>query len=130
MGQADAFEALKRGEIAATILIAGKPAASMAKLRTAEGFKLLPVPYAKPIRYGITSDGSRINAYGVPAITYGPGFGTHLVDPTETKAPAEWDTPTGVRRGVGIENMVNCTKVYAMAALDVCNKKRAEVAKS
>ena len=49
MGQADAFEALKRGEIVATILIAGKPAASMAKLRTAEGFKLLPVPYAKPL---------------------------------------------------------------------------------
>ena len=72
-----------------------------------------PVPYAKPIRYGITSDGSRIAAYGVPAITYGPGFGTHLVDPTETKAGAEWDSPTGIRRGVGIENMVNCTKVYA-----------------
>ena len=81
------------------------------------------VPYAKPIRYGITSDGSRIAAYGVPAITYGPGFGTHLVDPTETKAGEEWDSPTGVRRGVGITNMVNCTKVYAMAALDICNKK-------
>jgi acetylornithine deacetylase len=88
-----------------------------------------PVPYAKPIRYGITSDGSRIAAYGVPAITYGPGFGTHLVDPTETKAPAEWDTPSGVRRGVGIENMVNCTKVYALAALDICNKRKGEVAK-
>jgi acetylornithine deacetylase/succinyl-diaminopimelate desuccinylase-like protein len=88
-----------------------------------------PVPYAKPIRYGITSDGSRIAAYGVPAITYGPGFGTHLVDPTETKAPAEWDTPSGVRRGVGIENMVNCTKVYALAALDICNKRKEEVAK-
>lgn len=89
-----------------------------------------PVPYAKPIRYGITSDGSRIAAYGVPAITYGPGFGTHLVDPTETKAGAEWDSPTGVRRGVGIENMVNCTKVYAMAALDICNRKKDEVAKA
>jgi acetylornithine deacetylase/succinyl-diaminopimelate desuccinylase-like protein len=88
-----------------------------------------PVPYSKPIRYGITSDGSRIAAYGVPAITYGPGFGTHLVDPTETKAPAEWDAPSGVRRGVGIENMVNCTKVYAMAALDICNRKKEEVAK-
>jgi len=88
-----------------------------------------PVPYAQPIRYGITSDGSRIAAYGVPAITYGPGFGTHLVDPTETKAPAEWDTPSGVRRGVGIENMVNCTKVYAMAALEICNTKKEEVAK-
>jgi acetylornithine deacetylase/succinyl-diaminopimelate desuccinylase-like protein len=89
-----------------------------------------PVPYAKPIRYGITSDGSRIAAYGVPAITYGPGFGTHLVDPTETKAGPEWDSPTGVRRGVGIENMVNCTKVYAMAALDVVNRKKDDVAKA
>src|SRR5919198_2147408 len=89
-----------------------------------------PVPYSKPIRYGITSDGSRIAAYGVPSITYGPGFGTHLVDPTETRAPAEWDTPTGVRRGVGIANMINCTKVYALAALDICNKKREELAKS
>jgi hypothetical protein len=88
-----------------------------------------PVPYSKPVRYGITSDGSRIAAYGVPAITYGPGFGTHLVDPTETKAPAEWDTPSGIRRGVGIENMVNCTKVYAVAALDICNRKQEEIAK-
>jgi hypothetical protein len=86
-----------------------------------------PVPFAKPIRYGITSDGSRIAAYGVPAITYGPGFGTHLVDPTETKAGEEWDSPTGVRRGVGITNMVNCTKVYALAALDVCNSQKSKV---
>jgi hypothetical protein len=89
-----------------------------------------PVPYAKPIRYGITSDGSRVAQYGVPVITYGPGFGTHLIDPTETKAGEEWDSPTGVRRGVGIINMVNCTKVYALAALDVCNRKKEEVAKS
>ena len=89
-----------------------------------------PVPYAKPIRYGITSDGARIAAYGVPAITYGPGFGTHLVDPTETKAGPEWDSPTGVRRGVGIENMVNCTKVYAMAALDIVNRKKDDVARA
>ncbi|HEX9662379.1 MAG TPA: M20/M25/M40 family metallo-hydrolase [Candidatus Binatia bacterium] len=88
-----------------------------------------PVPYPRPIRYGITSDGSRIAAYGVPAITYGPGFGTHLIDPTETKAGEEWDSPSGVRRGVGIQNMVNCTKVYALAALDICNRKRDEVAK-
>ena len=89
-----------------------------------------PVPYAKPIRYGITSDGSRINAYGVPVITYGPGFGTHLVDPTEKKAGEEWDSPSGVRRGVGISNMVNCTKVYALAALDVCNRPKDEVARA
>jgi TRAP transporter TAXI family solute receptor len=49
MGQGDAFEALKRGEIAATILIAGKPTASTAKLKAAEGFRILPVAYAKPL---------------------------------------------------------------------------------
>src|SRR5215212_5055620 len=50
MGQADAFEALKRGEIAATILIAGKPAGSMGKLKAADGFRILPMAYAKPLQ--------------------------------------------------------------------------------
>jgi TRAP-type uncharacterized transport system substrate-binding protein len=50
MGQADAAEALKRGEIAATILIAGKPTGSTAKLKTADGFRLLPVPFSKPLQ--------------------------------------------------------------------------------
>ncbi|HTM06802.1 MAG TPA: M20/M25/M40 family metallo-hydrolase [Verrucomicrobiae bacterium] len=85
-----------------------------------------PVQYPMPKRYGITSDGSRINAYGVPAITYGPGFGTHLVDPTEPKI-ADWDNPSGIRRGVGITNMINCAKVYAMAAYEVCTKTRQEL---
>jgi len=88
------------------------------------------VEYSSPKRYGITSDGSRIARYGVPAITYGPGFGTHLVDPTETRAPAEWDTPSGTRRGVGIDNMINCAKVYALAALDICNQRREKLKRS
>lgn len=50
MGQADAFEKLKTGEIAATVLIAGQPAASMLKLRAADGFRFLPVPFAKPLQ--------------------------------------------------------------------------------
>jgi TRAP transporter TAXI family solute receptor len=50
MGQADAFEKLKSGEIAATILIAGKPAASMGRLAATEGFRILPVPYRKPLQ--------------------------------------------------------------------------------
>ncbi|NWG23732.1 MAG: TAXI family TRAP transporter solute-binding subunit [Pseudorhodoplanes sp.] len=49
MGQSDAFEALRRGEIAATVLIAGKPAGAMAKLRRADGFRILPVNYPKPL---------------------------------------------------------------------------------
>jgi uncharacterized protein len=50
VGQADAFEKLKSGEIAATVLIAGKPAASMARLAAAEGFRMLPVPFRKPLQ--------------------------------------------------------------------------------
>jgi hypothetical protein len=50
MGQADAFVKLKSGEISATILIAGKPAASMASLQAAQGFRILPVPYRKPLQ--------------------------------------------------------------------------------
>ena len=50
MGQADAFEKLKTGEIAATVLIAGKPAASMLKPRAADGFRFLPVPFAKQLQ--------------------------------------------------------------------------------
>jgi TRAP transporter TAXI family solute receptor len=52
MGQADAFEKLKSGEIAATILIAGKPAGSMGKLKAADGFRILPIAYAKPLQNG------------------------------------------------------------------------------
>jgi TRAP transporter TAXI family solute receptor len=50
MGQADAFEALKRGEIAATILIAGKPAGAMAKLKASDGFRILPIAFDKPLQ--------------------------------------------------------------------------------
>jgi TRAP transporter TAXI family solute receptor len=50
MGQADAFEKLKSGEIAATVLIAGKPAAAMAKARSADGFRFLRIPYAKQLQ--------------------------------------------------------------------------------
>jgi TRAP-type uncharacterized transport system substrate-binding protein len=50
MGQGDAFEKLKSGEIAATVLIAGKPAGAMAKLKTAEGFRFLSIPFSKPLQ--------------------------------------------------------------------------------
>jgi len=50
MGQADAFEKMKSGELAATILIAGKAAGSMAKLKAADGFRFLPVPFAKQLQ--------------------------------------------------------------------------------
>lgn len=46
MGQGDAFEAIKKGEIAATILIAGKPTGAFAKLKADPSqYKLIPVAY-------------------------------------------------------------------------------------
>jgi TRAP transporter TAXI family solute receptor len=50
MGQADAFEKLKSGQIAATVLIAGKPAGAMARLRAADGFRFLRIPFAKQLQ--------------------------------------------------------------------------------
>jgi TRAP transporter TAXI family solute receptor len=48
--QNDAYEALKRGEIAATVLIAGKPTGSNAKLKASDGWRLLQVPFTKPLQ--------------------------------------------------------------------------------
>src|SRR4051812_34903789 len=50
MGQNDALEKLKSGEIAATILIAGKPAGAMTKAKAADGFRILPIAYPKALQ--------------------------------------------------------------------------------
>jgi hypothetical protein len=50
MGQGDALEKLKTGELAATILIAGKPTGAMGKLRSGDGFQFLTVPFSKPLQ--------------------------------------------------------------------------------
>ena len=50
MGQGDAVEKLKTGELAATILIAGKPTGLMGKLRASQGLRFLSVQFAKPLQ--------------------------------------------------------------------------------
>jgi TRAP transporter TAXI family solute receptor len=47
--QADALKQLEAGEIAATVLIAGKPAGLVTNMTAAAGFRLLPVPFAKEL---------------------------------------------------------------------------------
>jgi uncharacterized protein len=47
VGQADGYQMVKSGEIAATVLIAGKPTGSFAKFKLEPGMTLLPVPYAE-----------------------------------------------------------------------------------
>src|SRR5579863_2201950 len=50
MGQADAYEKMKTGEIAATIQFGAKPAPAIAKLRAGDGIRLLPVPYERSLQ--------------------------------------------------------------------------------
>ena len=52
MGQADGFLKVKSGEIAATVLIGGKPTAAFSKLQLEPGMKLLPVPYTEALETG------------------------------------------------------------------------------
>jgi len=47
MRQNDAFEKLKNGEIAATVALTGKPSREIAKLKSKEGFRILPIPFDK-----------------------------------------------------------------------------------
>ena len=49
MGQSDAFLKIKSGEIAATVLFAGKPSAALAKVTSDAGLKLIPVPYIEAL---------------------------------------------------------------------------------
>jgi uncharacterized protein len=48
--QADALEKLRAGQIAASVLISGKPAAPMTKVAAEQGLRLLPVPFAKSLQ--------------------------------------------------------------------------------
>jgi len=47
MRQPDAFEKLKNGEIAATVALTGKPSREIAKLRSKDGFRILPIAFDK-----------------------------------------------------------------------------------
>jgi hypothetical protein len=44
-----ALEKVKSGEIAATVLVAGKPTLSMSRLQPSDGLKFVPIPYTKPL---------------------------------------------------------------------------------
>jgi len=50
LGQTDALQQLRSGAVAATVLIAGKPAPAMARLAAADGFRLLPVPFVRELQ--------------------------------------------------------------------------------
>ena len=49
MPQSEAVEKVRSGEIAATVLIAGKPVRSISKLNVAGGLHFVPIPYAQAL---------------------------------------------------------------------------------
>ncbi|SDR98510.1 TAXI family TRAP transporter solute-binding subunit [Bradyrhizobium canariense] len=49
MSQTEAFEKVKSGEIAATVLIAGKPVRSMSKLTLEDGLHFVSIPYPQQL---------------------------------------------------------------------------------
>jgi acetylornithine deacetylase/succinyl-diaminopimelate desuccinylase-like protein len=55
-----------------------------------------------------TNDVTNFRRFGIPAVIYGPG-GARMPDHKES-----------LGEYVRIDNLVNCTKVYALAALDIC----------
>jgi TRAP transporter TAXI family solute receptor len=81
MGQADGYQKVKSGEIAATILIAGKPTGSFAKFKLEPGMTLLPVPYTEALEQDylptkLTNDdypnliqkGSTLDTVAIPSV--------------------------------------------------------------
>ncbi len=91
MGQADAYEKMKTGEIAATVQFGAKPAPAIAKLKASDGIRLLPVPYDQRLQQdylpatltgkdypGIIPEGQSVDtiAYGAVMICYNWPKGT------------------------------------------------------
>jgi len=81
VGQADGFEMVKSGQIAATVLIAGKPTGSFGKFKLEPGMTLLPVPYAEALEQDylpakLTNDdypnlipkGSSVDTVAIPSV--------------------------------------------------------------
>lgn len=72
--------------------------------------------YPEPYRYSVSSDGSTLDEYGIPAITYGPG------GINRQRQYSMFDRELG--EILSLSNLVECTKVYALAAADLCSRDR------
>lgn len=81
VGQADGYQMVKSGEIAATVLIAGKPTGSFGKFKMEPGMTLLPVPYTEALEQDylpakLTNDdypnlipkGSSVDTVAIPSV--------------------------------------------------------------
>ncbi len=73
-----------------------------------------PLPEVSPTRYSVSSDNPIFAQYGVQAIQYGPG-GISLSGGITVNEP-------GIGEVLSIENLVSCTKVYALAATQLLSQ--------
>ena len=60
MSQSEAFEKIKSGEIAATVLFAGKPVRSISKLKLTDGLHFVPLPYPPQLHRRLPSSPLRM----------------------------------------------------------------------
>jgi acetylornithine deacetylase/succinyl-diaminopimelate desuccinylase-like protein len=67
----------------------------------------------------VDEDATYLNRFGVPALNYGPS------GRLRTTPESRWDPNAGEH--VSIEDLYNCTRVYASLILDVCGGARSEV---
>jgi TRAP transporter TAXI family solute receptor len=81
MDQGDGFQKVKSGEIAATVLIAGKPTGSFGKFKLEPGMSLLPVPYTEVLEQdylpsrlthqdypNLIADGAAVETVAIPSV--------------------------------------------------------------
>ncbi len=72
--------------------------------------------YPEPYRYSVSADTSTYDEYGIPAMTYGPG------GVNRQRQYSMYDPQLG--EILSVTNMVECAKVYALAAADLCGRDR------
>lgn len=72
------------------------------------------VTYPYGYRFAVSADASIFHEYGIPSLTYGPG------GITRTGQYSMYDGALG--ECVGIDNLVNISKSYALAIMDICSQ--------
>jgi acetylornithine deacetylase len=72
------------------------------------------IPYAAPNRYAVSSDAGPMFEYGIKAINFGPG------GVSTTGSFLNYDPRHKNEEVLSIQNLLAASKVYALAALDLC----------
>ena len=63
------------------------------------------------------SDASHLQAYGIPAVNYGPSG--------RTISGKQWDAEIGEH--LSIDDLTSTARIYAALILDICSKTRSEL---